>query len=74
MVKPKMLEMAQEAVKHDLPVLQNNFDDEELGCSRTLYVLLAQLTKGTSRRVVMNIEENNGIEAWRELHRQYQPQ
>lgn len=51
---------------------QPRVDDVESKAAQ-LYTLLTQLTDGESFDIVNNAGKNNGLEAWRKLHRRFDP-
>lgn len=52
--------------------LHPRVDDVDVKAAQ-LYTLLAQLTDGESFDIVNNAGKNNGLEAWRKLHRRFDP-
>ena len=55
------------------PVGLNRLTPEEIAESRTLSYILAQTLSGSSLQLLMNVEECNGYEGWRQLVRREEP-
>jgi hypothetical protein len=48
-------------------------EEEWWSKAEQLYRFLRRFTEGEARRVVQSVREDNGFEAWRKLHQQYEP-
>ena len=57
----------------DEPITDELFTDhqEELKMSRDLHYVLVQLCRGTSETVLLQSDDENGLEDWRRLHSYY---
>jgi len=55
------------------PVLIASMDEEHRQMTRTLMFILSASLQGSAKRLIMNVEHHNGLEAWRLLCRREEP-
>ena len=82
--KEGMKSVMEEVAKHDEPVTQQVLQQaclrypgvliEQLQHWKHLYRALEKLTDGEARKVIDTVVEENGFEAWRQLHLRFEPE
>ena len=68
--------MLEKARKSEEEVDQSWFDDfDDCWWDRAdqLWRLLRRFSEGEARRVIMSVASDNGLDAWRKLHQQFEP-
>jgi len=58
---------------NDVVIDSLDLDEETSSLSRQLYYMLVMLTTDDAHRMMINIEPGNGVEAWRRLCWEYEP-
>lgn len=64
---PEMLQRMTQAAALTEPIVMGSLSDEDRQMSRKLMFALSQVLGPTSLTLVMNIDDGNGLEAWRSL-------
>ena len=69
----KVMDAVERNMKEDKPVSMSELTPEGKEASRKLYSILCSYTKGRPYRVVKHTQDENGMEAYRMLMKEYQP-
>ena len=69
----RIKDIVERDLKEDKMVKIDDMSAEAKEASRTLYSVLCSYTKGRPYRVVKHVAEENGMEAYRMLLKEYQP-
>ena len=69
----KIMDTVERDVKEDKPVRMSDLTSEGKEARRKLYSVLCSYTKGRPYRVVKHTSEENGMEAYRLLMKEYRP-
>jgi len=57
----------------NIPIRLSSLTPEALELSKCMYNVLVQVCKGRALNIVRDCERDNGLECWRRLHAEYQP-
>ena len=69
----RIMDRVEKNLKEDKAVTMSEMSTEAREASRRLYSVLSSYTKGRPFRVVKHVQEQNGMEAYRMLMKEYQP-
>ena len=69
----KVMDTVERNLKEDKAVSMSELSSEGKEASRKLYSILCSYTKGRPYRVVKHTQDENGMEAYRMLMKEYQP-
>ena len=72
-VSQKLMDKCEAGWNHITLAAVKPLGEASLKCSMQMYYSLALITKGSVLTLVRSVEESNGAEAWRLLHRRYAP-
>ena len=69
----KILQAMKDAETQMNPILLSTLGEEHRQMTRTVMFILSASLQGSSKRLIMNVESHNGLEAWRLLCRREEP-
>ena len=72
-ISEAILDMMEKSEAIDSPIKMSTLTEEERQASRTLMYILNGVLTGASKRLLMNTEAHNGIEAYRQLCKREDP-
>ena len=72
-ISEQLLAAMTDAERQEGVILTASLDEAHVQMARTLMFILSASLEGSSKRLIMNVEGHNGLEAWRLLCRREEP-